>query len=263
MHVVKMHGAHNDFVLVDARRDRIVNPNALAREVCNRRGGIGADGLLVVQSSSIADARMTIVNADGSEAEMCGNGIRCFARYLDENGEGDELAVETASGIVRTNVVSRDPEYLVKVTLPAPEFMGRDDENSDDSAASGIPSDALIRVGNPHAVLLRDSLENIDLEEIAAEFQRTVAGGINVHVATAVDGHTMRVKHWERGVGPTQACGTGSAACAVAGIAGGLVQSPVAVRVPGGTLTIEWNGDELTMTGPAIRVFDADLARAE
>lgn len=248
MHVTKMHGARNDFVLVDARRDSIENANALARQLCDRRSGIGADGLLIVQASSLGDARMRIINADGTEAEMCGNGIRCFARYLDENGEGDDLAIETESGIVRTRVISREPEYLVRVELPLPEVMAVE------------ATTHVIRVGNPHAVLLRDSLDDLDLDKAAEEFQRKIPGGINVHIATVVDDHTMRVKHWERGVGQTQACGTGSAACAVAGIVRDLVTSPVAVIVPGGTLTIEWEHDVLTMTGPAESVFETEIS---
>jgi diaminopimelate epimerase len=248
MHVVKMHGARNDFVIVDARRDPIENASALARQLCDRRSGIGADGLLIVQPSSIGDARMTIINADGSEAEMCGNGIRCFARYLDENGEGADLAIETASGIVRTHVIAREPEYLVRVSLPRPEPVSKQ-----------LRGAQLIRVGNPHAVLFRSSLDDIDLDKTAEEFQQMVPGGINVHIASIVDDHTMRVRHWERGVGQTQACGTGSAACAVAGIEDGFVHSPVDVRVPGGRLTIERVGDELTMTGPAVHVFDTDI----
>lgn len=264
MHVVKMHGARNDFAIVDARRDTVENANALAQRLCDRRGGIGADGLLIVQPSSIANARMTIINADGSEAEMCGNGIRCFARYLDENGEGDDLAIETASGIVRTRVIAREPEYLVKVALPAPEFMTL--EAPFDNPSTGAHSAPLrvtryIRVGNPHAILIRESLDDIDLEEVAADFQRKIASGINVHIATVLDDHTLRVIHWERGVGRTQACGTGSAACAVAGIEEGLVRSPVDVRVPGGTLRFEWNDGALTMTGPAARVFEANVAQ--
>jgi diaminopimelate epimerase len=249
MRVVKMHGARNDFVIVDTRRDAVDNPSALARSLCDRRGGIGADGLLLVEPSAAGAARMRIVNADGSEAEMCGNGIRCFARYLDEEAEGDALAIETASGVLATRVLAREPEYRVRVSLCHPE-RARHPERS---------ATHIIRVGNPHLVLIRDSVDDVDLETVAREVQRDFPEGINVHVASVVDERTLRARHWERGVGQTQACGTGSAACAVAAIEDDLVRSPVDVIVPGGTLTIEWDGDRLDLIGPAERVFETTV----
>jgi diaminopimelate epimerase len=238
--VVKMHGARNDFAIVDARRDRVADVPALARRLCDRRSGIGADGLLLVEPSLQAAVRMRIVNADGTEAEMCGNGIRCVARYLDEEGEGGELEIETASGIVRVRVVARAPEYRVNVALPAPVFEGEES----------------VRVGNPHVIIFRDEIDDVDLDRIAAEIGRRYPDGINVHVASVVNEHTLRARHWERGVGQTQACGTGAAATAVAAIERGLVRSPVDVIVPGGTLRIEWSDGALSLAGPADRVFE-------
>jgi diaminopimelate epimerase len=248
MHVVKMHGARNDFVLVDARKTPVNGAANLARRLCDRRSGIGADGLLLVEPSSTGDVKMRIVNADGSEAEMCGNGIRCFARYMDEEGEGGSLGVETLSGIVQTRIVSRTPEYLVRVALPAPVIQSRNDDAY------------VIRVGNLHVVLLRDSVEDFDLERAAKEFQKQFADGVNVHVACIVNDHAVRTRPWERGVGFTQACGTGTAACVVAAAHAGRVNSPVDVEVPGGRLTIEWNDHALYMIGPAARVFETEIA---
>ncbi len=264
MHVTKMHGARNDFVIVDARHDPVADAAGLARFLCDRRSGIGADGLLLVEPAAAgAAATMRVINADGSEAEMCGNGIRCFARYLDEEGEGDTLSIETESGIVRTQVISRSPEYRVKVALPAPVIPSERSARalSDvEGSTSRLPLYfQVIRVGNPHVVVVRDSIEGVNLDNLAAEFQKQFPDGVNVHIVSVVDEHTLRARHWERGVGQTQACGTGAAACAVAVIERGLVRSPVEVVVPGGTLTIEWDGTTLCMIGPAERVFEATV----
>src|SRR5215469_10262585 len=120
MHVTKMHGARNDFVVVDRRAIPLHDVTSFARWACDRRGGIGADGLILLETSRRADVRMRTINADGTEAEMCGNGIRCAARWLDESGEGDGIEFETDAGIVRTEVVARQPEYLVRVAMGRP-----------------------------------------------------------------------------------------------------------------------------------------------
>lgn len=251
MRFVKMHGARNDFVLYDARQTAIDDAGEVARRVCDRRTGIGADGLLVVLPSRIADIAMRIFNADGSEAEMCGNGIRCLARFLDEAGAGARLAVETPAGIVETRVVQREPEYLVRVRIARPR-----------ERALETPKDAhFVDVGNPHVVLFRSDDGELDLVDTALALQGSEAlpNGGNVHVATVED-DGLRVRHWERGVGLTQACGTGAVACAAAAIARGVASSPVRVRVPGGTLVVEWDGSgDASLTGPAARVFETTL----
>lgn len=262
MHVVKMHGARNDFVLVDARRERVGDAAALARRLCDRRAGIGADGLLVVESSDVVAARMRIVNADGSEAEMCGNGIRCFARFLDENGEGDAFSIETLSGVFHTRVVQRRPEYLVRVALGPPDFEQTLGGGSLDRL--GMTRNRLgmtvVRVGNPHAVLLCDDAGGVDLAAVADGLRAEFPDGINVHAASVESEHRVRAFHHERGVGPTQACGTGAVACVVLAIARGLAKSPVEAIVPGGTLTVEWDGARaLALVGPAERVFDGAI----
>ncbi|HEY9084952.1 MAG TPA: diaminopimelate epimerase [Candidatus Tyrphobacter sp.] len=258
--LVKMHGARNDFIIADARREPFRNPSTLAIRLCDRRVGIGADGLLLLEASAIADARMRVFNADGSEAEMCGNGIRCLARYLDEAGEGSPLRIETETGVIETRVVEREPEYLVRVTLPVPDFSARRTGATDGLGMTG--STYLVRVGNPHLVLLRGSIDDFDFESVATELQREFPEGINVHVTSVSDEHTLRVRHWERGVGLTQACGTGAVACAASAIRLGLARSPVDVHVPGGNLHVEWDGTGAAyLTGPAERVFDAVIPR--
>lgn len=250
--VTKMHGTRNDFVILDNRRAHILDPVAFGRFVCDRRSAIGADGLLSIERSTVADARMRVINADGSEAEMCGNGMRCVARYLTEAGEGDRLRVETLAGIIESDVLRGDPAFDVRLEVGVPEVERR--------AFDGREV-WYVKVGNPHLVMFVDALDAVDLPALAERVQRdpAYAGGINVHLAArAADG--LDVKHWERGVGLTMACGTGAVACAAAAIVDGSARSPVAVAVPGGMLMVGWDGQgPASLTGPAVRVFDGHV----
>jgi diaminopimelate epimerase len=251
--VTKMHGAGNDFVVLDQRTARLDALPAFARWCCARRTGIGADGLIVIEESGSADVRMRTINADGTEAEMCGNGIRCAARWLDEAGEGDRRSFETPAGTIETEVVARQPEYLVRVAIGVPRV-----------AAHPLPfldGARFVNVGNPHVVLLRKHVDDVDLTLVAQRLQdpKFFEAGTNVHVA-ARQGSALQVRHWERGVGLTLACGTGAVACAAAAIHGELVTSPVDVLVPGGRLVVEWDGHGgAFLSGPAVRVFDTDV----
>ncbi|MGR4064766.1 MAG: diaminopimelate epimerase [Vulcanimicrobiaceae bacterium] len=251
--LTKMHGARNDFVVVDLRAADVLLPGALAVSVCDRRSGIGADGLLVIDASDVAGARMRVYNADGSEAEMCGNGVRCVARFLDEAGEGDRLRIETAAGIVETAVTQRAPDYLVRVSMPAPVLKER---------SHPFERATFVSIGNPHIVVFVTDLEAFDLDGQGGRLQEDVRfpGGVNVHAVTVAGDGSLRVRHWERGVGSTQACGTGAVAAAAAAIAAGLSTSPVRVEAPGGTLKVEWDGSgAVFLTGPAVRVFDTTI----
>lgn len=253
MRMTKMHGARNDFIVIDARTQPLGDPLPLAQWICDRRAGIGADGLIVLQPSNREDVRMRIINADGSEAEMCGNGVRCAARWLDEAGEGDRIAFETDAGIVRTHVLERRPEYRVRVAMGQPKIAAIPDT---------LPGATFVDLGNPHVVIFETSGEGSDLEAVAQKIQSDpgLPNGANVHLAVPIDGHSMRVRHWERGVGLTQACGTGAVACAAAAIQRGNATSPVEVFVPGGRLVVEWDGrGEAYLTGPAARVFDTEV----
>ena len=254
MHVTKMHGARNDFVIVDARRGAADDLTAFAVWACDRRGGIGADGCIVLEPSQSADVRMRTINADGGEAEMCGNGIRCAARWLDERGEGERLAFETGAGVVRTEIVAREPEYRVRVAMRRPAVEAIE--------LPGLGDASLVDTGNPHVVLFRDDVDDVDLVRAAEGLQRDprFPHGTNVHVASVAGRHSLRVRHWERGVGLTQACGTGAVAAAAAAVARGDAESPVEVVVPGGRLTVELDdAGGATLAGPAVRVFDAEV----
>jgi len=258
--VTKCHGTGNDFVLLDDRAGNGIAYPQLARRLCDRRFSIGADGLLVLMPpNQQADLAMRIFNADGSEAEMCGNGVRCVARYIArESGRDGPLAIETLSGIVRTQPAGeRVRVEMGTPVLAAPlytdvEFDGR------------VFRFARISVGNPHAVILvHDSPERYDLERLSAAVARAASArnGINVEVANAGPrGVSMRVR--ERGVGETWACGTGASAVAVAAISEGRAKSPVEVEQRGGNVTIEWQGEgtPLFLTGPAELVFDTTVS---
>ena len=249
-----MHGARNDFVLLDLRKEDAVDLVAFASSVCDRHSGIGADGLLTIGESNRADVLMRIINADGSEALMCGNGIRCMARYLDEAGEGTTLRIETASGIIGTRVIERSPEYTVRVEMGTPRVR---------ALSGGSALDAYVDIGNPHIVLFREEIGAIDLAALAQSYQEDArfSNGVNVHIAHIENSHELSVRHYEHGAGLTMACGTGAVASAAAAQTHDAVTSPVTVCVPGGKLTVEWDRTgSAFLTGPAVRVFDTTFA---
>jgi diaminopimelate epimerase len=284
MKVTKMHGARNDFVVVDRRSDGLADLVRFAKWVCDRRAGIGADGVIAIESSTVADARMRTINEDGSEAEMCGNGVRCAARWLDEAGEGARLTFETEAGLISTEIVSRGVEYAVRVAMGYPSIAPLSSFNKTYPEPSNVIPSAVrgninlsavegnvilsavegwfVDLGNPHVVLVRSSGEGADLESIAEEFQKDsrFPDGTNVHVVALQGPRTIRVTHWERGVGLTMACGTGAVACAAVAIASDTATSPTEVVVPGGRLVVEWDGTgNAYLTGPAVRVFDTEV----
>lgn len=242
--VSKMHGTLNDFIVVDLRSQP--SPGdvfAFARKWCDRRGGIGADGVLLIEPAAEAAVRMRVINADGSEAEMCGNGIRCVTRFLYEKGEGTHFRIQTLAGEIVSGVVGTDP-FLARVDVGVPHIGAR---------VADFPDGVLVSVGNPHVVVFA-GVDDYDLLGAARALP-----AMNVHVAQ-VAGAALRVRHFERGAGFTQACGTGTVAAAAIAIDAGLVRSPLEARVPGGTLTVEWDGKgRAYLTGPAERVFDAAI----
>jgi len=251
--VSKYHGACNDFIIVDAREQPVDDAHGFAQHWCDRHVGIGADGVLILGTSNRANVSMRVINADGSEAEMCGNGVRCVARYLDERGGSASLAIDTLGGLVHTEVIERGDVYRVRVDMGAARIVSINETE---------PQSAIVDTGNRHLVFFREEIDRFDLWAIGEAIQEEPAypGGINVHLIEVEGPGSLRVRHYERGVGLTMACGTGAVASAVASIARGDVKSPVLVRVPGGELTIEYNGDgHAFMTGPAVHVFDTQI----
>lgn len=242
----KLEATGNDFVLLAGQAPRLTADwRELAIRLCDRRLGIGADGLLVdLETKASGQRRMRIFNADGSEAEMCGNGLRCFAWYLADEGP---LVVETRAGVLTGEVT---PEG-VRVSLPRPT----------PPSLETLLERTWWRVslGNPHAVHLVGSVADVDVAGIGQAMQAAVAGGVNAEFVEIVDPHAIRMRVYERGVGETPSCGTGAAAAALAAIAAGSCRSPVRVSLPGGELLVEWDGQTLYQTGPARLVFEGTL----
>ncbi|MGH7727195.1 MAG: diaminopimelate epimerase [Vulcanimicrobiaceae bacterium] len=251
-----MHGAGNRFVLIDERPARIGDYANLARELCEARAGErGFDGILVVLDDPLAQARMRIFNADGGEAEMCGNGLRCVARYLAERGAPDAFEVATNAGPIPVEIRSRVADWAIRLTLGQPCFpAGLEGEMV---VVGGVPRDAIrVETGNLHVVVPLDA-RAFGALEVARDGAALAADprflGCNVHFALRLADDALRVAHFERGVGPTQACGTGAVASAAAYLARGRLRSPVRVEVPGGTLVVGWElGGPASLEGPAV-----------
>lgn len=257
MHFTKMHGAGNDFLIFDPGEVEGVDLPALARHSCDRHFGVGADGILVPAPSVEADLEMVHLNSDGSTSEMCGNGLRCLARYARDHElvEADALTVATGAGIRKTILA---PDGSSRVDMGPPE-LGEEVE------AGGH---RLLRVsmGNPHAVAFvedEDELDALDLSIIGAPIEKDphFPEGTNVEFVHIRGVHEVRMRIWERGAGETLASGSGSCASAVAAIHRRLVQTPVAVQVDGGVVNVDWpGGDEpVYMTGPAEYVCEGEL----
>jgi diaminopimelate epimerase len=251
--IVKTNGTGNEFVLVDERVAPVEDHVAFARAVCDPRRGVGADGVLFVQPSDRFDARLRIVNADGSDAEMCGNGMRCVGRYLDEHDGRAAATVETEAGPIGTRVLSRVP-YRIAVEMAEPRIGAPHDV----AGYRATPVD----VGNPHVVIRVDDVRAVDLAVDGPRIERDprYPNRTNVHFVSR-DGNAWRVRHWERGAGRTQACGTGAVAVAAVLIAAGDATSPVSLQVPGGVLDVTWEpGARATLAGDAVLEFERVLA---
>ncbi|WCT74324.1 diaminopimelate epimerase [Sphingomonas naphthae] len=259
----KMHGLGNDFVVIDARADALALTPAQARAIADRRTGVGCDQLIVMEPSTIADVRMRIWNADGGEVEACGNASRCVALLI---GGG---TIETLGGLLTGDTDGAQ----ATVDMGAPRFGWGEiplayamDTAFMPLAWEQLENPAAVNVGNPHVIFFVPDTDAVELERIGPEIEHDpiFPERVNVNVATVVSRGLIRLRVWERGVGLTQACGTGACATAVAAIRAGLVDGPVEVALPGGSLTIDWApGRPIRMTGPATHVFtaDADLAR--
>ncbi len=253
--VIKMNGTGNEFLLVDERETPVDDPVELAIRICDRVHSIGADGLLLIGDAVEEYARMRIINADGSEAEMCGNGIRCAARYLDEHDGFDEredtapVTIATIAGPMRTRILDRDP-YSVEVVMAIPS-IGAPHEVAGFTATP-------VDVGNPHVVIRVDDVDTIDVAVVGPliEHDPRYPHGTNVHFVSGSRAG-WRVRHWERGAGETRACGTGAVAVAAVLISVGAASSPLALEVPGGILTVAWApGEPGVLTGDAVREFE-------
>lgn len=260
----KMHGAGNDFVFLDCLETPIDNLSTLAKRLCNRRFGIGADQLLTIRPSKIADFKMEIYNADGSQVEMCGNGIRCFAKYVRDHGltEKKELEIETLAGIIRPRLVGA----LVEVDMGEPILDGRAIPVDADGQVINRPLTVngstyqvtCVSMGNPHCVLYLDDIESLALEKIGPRFEHHpfFPRRVNTEFIKILTPQEVTMRVWERGAGETWACGTGASAVGVAGVMTGRTERKITIHLKGGDLLIEWrDNNHVYMTGPAVEVF--------
>lgn len=266
MRFTKMQGLGNDFVLIDAR-ESAVDFAHLAQEVCDRHFGIGADGLMVVLPSEAADCRMRIFNSDGSEPEMCGNGLRCFARFIYEEGivPKRQMTVETLAGIMVPEILPEDDLVVVDMGEPVLErslipMLGAGGSVIGESiTVNGMDfTVTAVSMGNPHCVIFTDDIEKVPLEEWGAAIERCeyFPQKTNVEFVQVLNPQELRMRVWERGAGITMACGTGACATAVAGVLNEKSSREVTIHLDGGDLTVIWQEDNhLLMRGPAKKVF--------
>lgn len=272
MDFVKMHGLGNDFVFIEDKTGQDKDYTALARAMCNRHTGIGADGLIVIVDSRVADVRMRIINSDGSEAEMCGNGIRCFAKYVYDSGiiEKKQFTVETPAGIMEPEITVGADNKAELITIN----MGRPSFNRSEIPMEGTDGRVLnedlgvdgenwkitsLLMGVPHTVTYVDDVDTVDIEKIGPLFEKHEAfpKHTNINFAQQMDDRTVKVRTWERGAGATLACGTGSCSVAVASFLNGRTGREVDIQLPLGTLHIEYREEDgnVYMTGPAAVSF--------
>ena len=272
MKFTKMHGLGNDYVYVNCFEEKIDNPPAVARFVSDRHFGIGSDGLIMINPSKTADFEMEMYNADGSRGEMCGNGIRCVAKYVYDYGLTDktQISVETLGGIKYLDLAVEDGKVsLVKVDMGKPELEAdripiiseREQVIDEPIEVDGKEYHMTgVSMGNPHTVIYVDDVKGLDLEKIGPKFENheRFPKRINTEFVHCIDRQTVEMRVWERGSGETLACGTGACAVAVSSILNNLTDTQVTVKLLGGDLQIEWDRekDRVYMTGPATVVFD-------
>lgn len=273
MKFTKMHGIGNDYVYVNAFIERVSEPTRLARAMSDRFTGVGSDGLILISPSPAADARMEMYNADGSRGRMCGNGIRCVAKYVVEHGiaAGPELRIDTDAGIrsvscqlsggkVESVRVNMGPPILAPLDIPV-TVEGDRVVDRDMNIGGKVYPVTCVSMGNPHAVVFVDDPDAIELPIVGPAFEHApqFPESVNAHFARALSRTHVVARTWERGSGATRACGTGACAIGVAGVLTDRTERCINVSLPGGDLQIEWADDGCVyMTGPAVEVFTGD-----
>lgn len=286
MKFTKMHGIGNDYVYVNGFEERISDPAAVARKVADRHTGIGGDGLIMVLPSDNADVRMRMFNADGSEAEMCGNGVRCVAKFAFDRGlaKNNPLRVETGRGVLTLDLklqnskveqvtVNMGQPILEPASIPVDVKRMRKVNQNEYEAPLDHPKRALfdwpaeflatyVSMGNPHAVIYVPDPGKIEIEHLGPVIEHHPAfpRRINVHWVQVISPNEVRMRTWERGSGITLACGTGACAVCVAGVLTGRSQRKILAHLPGGDLELEWRESDknVYMTGPATEVFSGE-----
>lgn len=277
MKFTKMHGLGNDYIYINAITETVDDPARLAVQMSKKHYGVGADGLILIKRSKIADFKMDIYNADGSRAEMCGNGIRCVGKYVFDNKltKKTDMLIETLSGVKR--LVLEEKEGIVKmatVEMGQPELQSamipvisdkeviRNEEIEIDGENYTI---TCVSMGNPHTILFVEDISGVKLEEIGPkiELYSIFPNKTNVEFVEVIADNIIRMRVWERGTGITLACGTGACASVVASVLNGYTKRKVEVVLDGGNLTVDWNesNNMVSMRGPAETVFEGIYMR--
>lgn len=275
MKFTKMQGLGNDYVYVNCFQEKVENPSELSIKVSDRHFGIGADGLILIKPSDVADFEMEMYNADGSQGAMCGNGIRCVAKYVYDYGLTDKtsITVNTKSGIKYLDLtIENEKAVQVRVNMGAPILeASRIPVVSTKERVINEPvfvdgkeyHITAVSMGNPHAVTYIDDVKGLEIDKIGPKFENheMFPDRVNTEFVKVLDSHTVEMRVWERGSGETLACGTGACAVAVASILNGLTEEEVTVKLLGGDLRIRWDRKEnlVYMTGPAEVVFDGEF----
>lgn len=276
MKFTKMHGTGNDYVYVNCLKETIKQPEAVARFVSDRHFGIGSDGLILIKPSKTADFEMAMYNVDGSRGEMCGNGIRCVAKYVYDYGltEKTSLDIETLAGVKhldltiisgRVAVVSVNMGGPMLEAAKIPVLSDAERVINEPIQVNGIDYRITgVSMGNPHCVVfMQTNVEEMNLNEVGPYFENhsCFPKKINTEFVNVIDENTLRMRVWERGSGETMACGTGACAVVVAAVLNKHTETEVNVQLAGGNLLIRWNQEEnqVYMTGPATVVFDGEI----
>ena len=276
MKFTKMHGIGNDYVYVNCFKERVENPGETAIRVSDRHFGIGSDGLILIKPSDEADFEMAMYNADGSEGAMCGNGIRCVAKYVYDYGLTDQtrISVDTKSGVkILDLTIGEDGRVsLVRVNMGSPELTAsripivseREQVIAEPIEVGGvIYAMTGVSMGNPHAVVYLEDVKGLDIEKTGPLFEHhdRFPDRINTEFIRVIDRGNLEMRVWERGSGETLACGTGACAAAVASMLNGYTEDEVTVHLLGGDLRIRWDREEnlVYMTGPAAVAFEGEI----
>lgn len=276
MKFTKMHGCGNDYVYVNCFEETIENPNETAKFVSDRHFGIGSDGMICIHPSDKADFRMAMYNSDGTEGAMCGNGVRCIAKYVYDYGLTDKttITIETKGGIKELDLTVEDGKVTwVNVDMEAPVLEADKIPVIYDEEKKVIDKPVIVdgreyritcvSMGNPHGVVFVDSVVDLDIEKLGPMFEHhpMFPDRVNTEFIQVVDDHTIRMRVWERGAGETLACGTGACASAYASYLNQKTGNKVLVHLLGGDLQIEYDEEKHTifMKGPATKVFDGEI----
>ena len=275
MKFTKMEGLGNDYVYVNCFKEIVENPSEVSIKVSNRHFGIGSDGLILIKPSEVADFCMEMYNADGSQSEMCGNGIRCVAKYVYDYGLTDKtsISVETLAGIKYLDLqVDNGKVNMVTVNMGAPELVPANipvKSDKDILVKEPIEVDGVtyemtcVSLGNPHCIVFVEDTATFPLEKVGPEFEQheVFPNRVNAEFIEVLDRKTVNMRVWERGSGETLACGTGACASTVACILNGLTEDEITLHLLGGDLKVRWDRDAnlVYMTGPAKVVFDGEI----